>query len=135
MNPLACVLSRFSCVQFFSTLWTVIHQAPLSLGFSRQGYWSGIPSPLPGDLPNPGMNPSPLHLQHWQASSSALAPPGKPVNPLTLPLIGLLLGSEWETSILVSRVFEQQKKTTKNSFQGNEDVVAVFNLANRSTFF
>ena len=38
----ACVLSRFSCVQFFVTLWTVACQAPLSLGFSRQEYWSGL---------------------------------------------------------------------------------------------
>ena len=60
VNPLACVLSCFSCAQLFLTLWTVIHQAPLSLGFSRQGYWSGIPFPLPGDLPNPGLKPESL---------------------------------------------------------------------------
>ena len=45
----ACTLSRFSPVQLFATLWTVAHQAPLSIGFSRQEYWSGLPSPLPGD--------------------------------------------------------------------------------------
>ena len=39
------------------TLWTVAHQAPLSMGFSRQEYWSGLPSPPPGDLPNPGIEP------------------------------------------------------------------------------
>ena len=48
----ACVLSCFSRVQLFATLWTVAHQAPLSLGFSRQEYWSGLPRPPPGDLPN-----------------------------------------------------------------------------------
>ena len=37
----------------FATLWIVAHQAPLSIGFSRQEYWSGLPCPLPGDLPNP----------------------------------------------------------------------------------
>ena len=37
--------------------WTVAHQAPLSMGFSRQEYWSGLPFPSPGDLPNPGMEP------------------------------------------------------------------------------
>ena len=53
----ACVLSRFSRVQLFVTTWTVVHQAPLSMGFSRQEYWSGLPcSPL-GDLPDPGLEP------------------------------------------------------------------------------
>ena len=48
-----CILSRFSCVQYFVTLWTVVQQAPLSMGFSRQKYWSGLPCPPPGDLPDP----------------------------------------------------------------------------------
>ena len=48
------MLSRFSCVRLFETLWTVAHQAPLSMGFSRQEYWSGLPCPPPGDLPDLG---------------------------------------------------------------------------------
>ena len=44
----ACVLSRFSCVLLFATLWTVACQAPLSIGFSMQEYWSGLPFPAPG---------------------------------------------------------------------------------------
>ena len=51
-----CVKS-LSCVRLFETLWTVARQAPLSMGFSRQEYWSGLPFPSPGDLPNPGSNP------------------------------------------------------------------------------
>ena len=47
-----------SCVQLFVTPWTVAHQAPLSMGFSRQGYWSGLPCPSPGDLPDPGTEPA-----------------------------------------------------------------------------
>ena len=47
-----CTLSH---VQLFVTPWSVAHQAPLSVGFSRQDYWSGLPLPSPGDLPNPGM--------------------------------------------------------------------------------
>ena len=50
-----CVLSRFSRVQFFVILWTMACQAPLSVGFPRQEYWSGLPCPLPGDLPDPGI--------------------------------------------------------------------------------
>ena len=46
-----------SHVQLFVTLWTAVHQAPLSMGFSRQEYWSGLPCPSPGDLPDPGIEP------------------------------------------------------------------------------
>ena len=52
-----CVFSCFSCVQLFVTPLTVAHQAPLSVGFSRQVYWSGLPYPPPGDLPHPGSKP------------------------------------------------------------------------------
>ena len=45
------------------TLWTVAFQAPLSMGFSRQEYWSGLPCPSPGDLPNPGIKPRSPELQ------------------------------------------------------------------------
>ena len=54
------MLSRFSCVQLFATLWTVALQAPLSMGFPRQEYWSGLSFPPPGDLPNPGIEPASL---------------------------------------------------------------------------
>ena len=56
----ACVLSNFSHVQLFVILWTVAHQAPLSMGFSRQEYWSGLPGPPRGDLPDPGIEPASL---------------------------------------------------------------------------
>ena len=54
------MLSRFSRVQLFVTLWTVARQAPLSMGFSRQEYWSGLSCPPPGDLPNLGIEPASL---------------------------------------------------------------------------
>ena len=56
----ACVLSRFGRVRLFGTPWTVAHQVPQSMGFSRQGYWSGLPCPPPWDLPNPGVEPMSL---------------------------------------------------------------------------
>ena len=56
----ACVLSCFSRIPLFSTIWTVAHQAPLSTGFSKQEYWSELPYPSPGDLPNPGIKPTSL---------------------------------------------------------------------------
>ena len=54
----ASVLSRFSCVQLFVTPWTVARQASLSVGFSRQEYWSRLPFPSPGDLLNPAIEPA-----------------------------------------------------------------------------
>ena len=56
----ACILSRFSPVRVFVTLWTIALQAPLSVGFSRQEYWSRLPFSPPGDLPIPGNEPVPL---------------------------------------------------------------------------
>ena len=80
------VLSR---VQLFATPWAVACQATLSREFLRQEYWSGLPFPTSGDLPNPGIEPwspssqadslpsEPLG-KHWQAGSLPLAPPGRP---------------------------------------------------------
>ena len=64
-----------SLVQLFVTLWTIAHQVPLSVGFSRQEYWSGLSRPPPGDLPNPGIEPMSLCLLHWQAGSLPLPGP------------------------------------------------------------
>ena len=55
-----CVLSLFSRVQLCATLWTVAYQAILSVEFSRQEYCSGLPCPLPGDIPNQGIKPMSL---------------------------------------------------------------------------
>ena len=61
----ACMLSHISPVQLFVTPWTVARQIPLSMGFSRQEYWGGLPCPLPGDLPDPG-------IEHMSPVSPAL---------------------------------------------------------------
>ena len=66
------LLSR---VRLFATPWTVTHQAPPSMGFSRQEYWSGLPFPSPGDLPNPGVK---VRSPGLQADSLLPEPPGKP---------------------------------------------------------
>ena len=60
--------------QLFATPWTVVHQAPLSMGFSRQEYWSGLPFPSPGNLPDPGIKPRSPALQ---GDSSPSEPSGK----------------------------------------------------------
>ena len=82
----ACMLSCFSSVRLFATLWTAAHQAPLSMEFPRQEYWSGLPCPPRGDLPHPGIEPSSLKSPHWQVGSLPLVPPGKPHLICTLSL-------------------------------------------------
>ena len=73
-----CVLSRFSHVLLFATLWTIARWAPLSMGFSRQEHWSELPYRPPGNLLTQQSNQSLLHLLHWQARSLPLAPSTKP---------------------------------------------------------
>ena len=70
-----CVFSR---VQLFATPWTVVHQAPLSMEFSRQDYWSGLPFATPWDLPNPGVEPMSLAPPALAGRLFPTAPPGKP---------------------------------------------------------
>ena len=72
---------HFSCVWLCVTPWTVARQAPLTLGFSRQEYWSGLPCPPPGDLPNPGFEPRSPELQ---ADSLSSEPSRKPKYECTL---------------------------------------------------
>ena len=64
-NVCYAVLS-LQCVWLFLTSWTVVCQAPLSMGFSGQEYWSGLLCPPPRELPEPGIKPACLNLLHWQ---------------------------------------------------------------------
>ena len=73
------MLSRFSHVQLCANLWTIACQALLSMAFSRQKYWSGLPFPSLGDLPNPRIKLlSLISNVHWQVGFLPLAPPEKP---------------------------------------------------------
>ena len=67
-------LKSLSHVRLFATPWTVAYEAPPSMEFSRQEYWSGLPFPSPGDLPNPGIEPGSPTLQ---ADALLSEPPGK----------------------------------------------------------
>ena len=83
----------------FETSWTVAHQAPLSVRFPRQEYWSGLPFPPPGDLPKPGIKPALFALAGWFFITE---PPGKlQIEPL--------LGTEYQATIyngmMTSQVF------------------------------
>ena len=72
-NEIMYVSLSLSHVQLFATPCTVAHQAPLSMGFSRQEYWSGLSFPSPGDLPDPGTEPGSPSLK---ANSLPSKPPG-----------------------------------------------------------
>ena len=78
-EPRVCY--SFSHVQLFATPWTVAHQATVSMGFSREEYWSGLPSPPPGDLPNPGIEAGSPALK---ADSSPLSHRGTPIADIDL---------------------------------------------------
>ena len=69
-------MKSLSRVRLFATPWTVAYQASPSMGFSRQEYWSGLPFPSPGDLPDPGIEPRSLVLEAGALTSK---PPGKPM--------------------------------------------------------
>ena len=69
-------VKSLSRVRLFATPWTVAHQAPPSMEFSRQEYWTGLPFPSPGDIPNAGMEPRSPALQ---ADALPSEPPGKPI--------------------------------------------------------
>ena len=83
-----CALSWFDCnimcmlspIRLFATPWTVAHQDPLSMGFPRQEYWSGLPCPLSGDLPNSGIEPMSLMSPATAGGFFTTEPPGKPCN-------------------------------------------------------
>ena len=77
-NTVCVCVKSLSHVRLFATLWTVAHQAPLSMRFSKQEYWSGLPFPSPGDLPNLGIEPTSPALQ---VDSLPSEPPGKPNKP------------------------------------------------------
>ena len=78
-----------SHVWHFATPWTVTSQAPPSVGFSRQEYWSGLPCPPPGDLPDSRVELASVSYIDWQVGSLLLAPPGKPYSIGQKQIMGL----------------------------------------------
>ena len=108
----------------FVTPWTVTRQAPLSMGFPRQKYWSGLPFPSPGDLPNPGIEPVSPALAAAAAAAAKLlqscptlcnpidgSPPGSPIpgilQAITLEWVAISFSNAWRWKVkvkLLSRV-------------------------------
>ena len=91
-------MKSLSPVRLFVTPWTAAYQAPLSMVFSRQEYWSGLPFPSPGDLPDPGIEPgSPA----FQVDALTSEPPGKPIiiNIYLYILVFMFLFSKFLSSV------------------------------------
>ena len=88
-------MKSLSRVRLFATPWTVAHQAPPSMGFSTQGYWSGLPFSLPGDLPNPEIKHRSPALQTNALPSE---PPGKPQVTSNIPLVGCVQSCNYSIS-------------------------------------
>ena len=89
----ACPVASAVCDSV--TLWTVVCQASLSLGFSRQEYWSGLPCPSPGDLPDLGIEPASPESPALQVDSLPKEPSGNFPWLLILSLYEQLTGIEW----------------------------------------
>ena len=97
------MLSR---VQLFATPWTVAYQAPLSMGFSSQEYWSGLPFPSPRDLPDPGIEPGSPALQTDALPSEPSGSPNISLSPLFLAGGARIL--EWVGHSLLQEIFPTQ---------------------------
>ena len=114
----ACVLSRFNCVQLFVTPWTVARQAPLSMGFFRQEYWSGLPCPSPGDLPDPGVEliscicRQVLYLLHHPISNSQWTEP--PTSLIVLVSLPTLLTRRSKETTFSSHLCKGSPNLTKD---------------------
>ena len=74
---------NLSCVWLLASPWTVAREAPLSTGFSRQEYWSGLPFPPPGDLPNPGIELATLEVPALEGKFFTTEPPGNPLRSIS----------------------------------------------------
>ena len=116
-------MKLLSRVQLFATPWTVACQAPQSMGFFKQGYWSGLPFPSPGDLPNPGIEPGSPTLQ---ADSLPSEPPGKPLTKVWgQKNIFSASGNKKkaEIVILISEKIDFQSKTVTRDEEGHHIVI------------
>ena len=111
------MLSLFSRVQVLATLWSVALQTPLSMGFSRQGYWSGWPCPSPGDLPNPGIEPVSLASPalaggFFTTGATWKAQIDIPITWMTLK--GIMLSERSQTQTLHLYDFSQRQSCTNS---------------------
>ena len=106
----ACACCCFSHVQLSVTPWTVAHQPPLSMGFSRQEYWRGLPCPPPGDLLDPGIEPVSPATPALQEDSSLLSHWGSPTSKRLRVKTSFCTHSSLEIKGLVNAISDWKKK-------------------------
>ena len=104
-------MASYFSILAWRTPWTLAHLVPLSMGFSRQEYWSGLPFPSPGDLPDPGITPGSSELQ---ADSLPSEPPEKPDLCLLAPPIHKTLGPLMTVTLrkVLGRILQKQITNT-----------------------
>ena len=112
----ACVLIHLSCVQLFATLWTVAFQAPLSMGFSRQEYWSGYPCPPPGDFLSSEIEIMSLMSPALSGSLSILVPAGKP-----FPVYNFLISYNSASKLILLIHFKDRELVLTKIFEFAQD--------------
>ena len=113
------LLSHFSLVGLCATPWTVAHQAPLSMEFSRQKYWSGLPRPPLEDLPNPGIKPGLLHcrqilycLRHQRCQLQQ----------------GFLFGRNWQTNFKIHMKIQTTSTIIKTTVKKKFEILLILRL-------
>ena len=106
------VVQPLSRVQLFATPWTTVRQAPLFMGFFRQEYWSGLPFPPPGDLPDPGIQPQGSTSPAWQADSLPLS---HLVSPMTWLYLNYIFQRASRASILLYTLLYLKWITNKDA--------------------
>ena len=109
-------MKSLSHVLLFATPWTIVHQAPPSMGFSRQEYWSGLPFPSPGNLPNSGIEPRSPALQ---ADALTSEPPGKPQENRAYIFSGWLINKSLNLLIAILEVKRQWSKFSVKNLKEN----------------
>ena len=112
-------VKSLSCVRLFVTPWTVAHQAPLSMGFSRQEYWCGLPFPSPGDLPNPGIEPRSPTLK---AEALTSEPPEKPLGKFEYFRFSTIMHCDCQTQNLASNYAFRKAQMKVTEFCGVYDI-------------
>ena len=103
------IVHSLSRVQLCVTLWTVAYHSSLSMGFSRQEYWSGLPCPPPGDLPNPGIEPRSPESHAFSGRFFTTETPGKPIDPYLFWIF-----RDWNSRC---QLWPQKLKNFKNCFK------------------
>ena len=117
-----CVLSHFSRARLFAILWTVAHHTPLSMGFSRQEDWSGLPCPPPGDLLDPVIKLAFLLFLRWQAGSLLLTSLGKTQWNYIVLQIDVWVGDVFLWPVWVS-IFCCRITLSNRTFHGDKNVL------------